>query len=91
MTAPRNIRLKLADETASRLSDLARTTGQSENFLAELAISQFLDVAQWQLDAIDEGIAAAAAGRTVEHAEVKAWVDSLATANPLPRPRSRRG
>ena len=91
MTAPRNIQLKLADETASRLSDLARTTGQSESFLAELAISQFLDVAQWQLDAIDEGIAAAAAGRTVEHAEVKAWVDSLATGNPLPRPRSRRG
>jgi predicted transcriptional regulator len=88
---PRNIQLKLADDTASRLADLARSTGQSETFLAELAINQFGEVAQWQLDAIDEGIAAAAAEQTVEHADVKAWIDSLATDRPLPRPRSKQG
>ncbi len=34
-----------------------------------------------------EGLADAAAGRTIPHEEVVAWVESLSTDNPLPRPR----
>lgn len=85
------MQIELQTETASRLSELAQSTGQSEAFLVELAVSQFVEVAQWQLDAIDEGIAAADAGRMVEGAQVRAWIDSLATGTPLPRPRSKQG
>ena len=86
MTAPRNVQVQLPEDTADRLSDLARSTGQSEVFLAELAISQFVHVAEWQIEAIREGIAAADAGEVVEHAEVMTWLKRLGTAHPLPRP-----
>ena len=43
-----------------------------------------------EADRIAEARADVAAGRLVDAAEVRAWVDSLRTANPLPVPYSRR-
>ena len=39
------------------------------------------------LAAVDEGVAAADAGRTIPLEDVEAWVRSLSTDTPLPRPR----
>ena len=44
----------------------------------------------WEADMIAEARADVAAGRLVDAAEVRAWVDSLRTANPLPVPSARR-
>jgi predicted transcriptional regulator len=40
----------------------------------------------WEADMIAEARDDVAAGRLVDAAEVRAWVDSLRTANPLPVP-----
>jgi predicted transcriptional regulator len=44
----------------------------------------------WEADMIAEARDDVAAGRLVDAAEVRAWVDSLRTANPLPVPAARR-
>jgi predicted transcriptional regulator len=44
----------------------------------------------WEADMIAEARDDVAAGRLVDAAEVRAWVDSLRTTNPLPVPSARR-
>lgn len=44
----------------------------------------------WEARRIAEARADMAAGRLVDSAEVKAWIDSIATGHELPVPRSRR-
>jgi predicted transcriptional regulator len=43
----------------------------------------------WEARMIAEAEAEAEAGLLIPSADVKAWIDSLATANPLPMPRPR--
>jgi predicted transcriptional regulator len=50
-------------------------------------VRDFVAVQQWQLAAIDEGIAAADAGRMVAHDDVVAWVRSWGAEDELPMPR----
>jgi RHH-type rel operon transcriptional repressor/antitoxin RelB len=85
----KQLEVQLPTETAGRLAELARSTGRSETFLAELAINRFVEAAEWEIQAIKEGIAAADRGEVVEHAEVMAWLESLGTDHPLPRPKPR--
>jgi len=47
----------------------------------------FVDVPEWQLAAIDEGIRAARAARVVAHEDVVAWVRSLGRPDELPMPK----
>jgi predicted transcriptional regulator len=49
-----------------------------------------LDRLAWEAKGIVEARADVAAGRRVDAAEVRAWVDSLRTDNPLPVPYSGR-
>lgn len=44
--------------------------------LAAEAIVQYLDAEEWQLGAIEAGIADLDAGRTVRHDQAKAWLES---------------
>jgi predicted transcriptional regulator len=50
---------------------------------------KLLAVQEWQLAAIEEGIAAAERGDLIPHKDVQAWVESLGSAHELPLPQAK--
>ena len=52
----------------------------------EQAAEALVDVQEWHLAAIDEGIKAADEGRVVAHEDVVSWVQSWGQADELPMP-----
>jgi predicted transcriptional regulator len=83
-TAPVSVRLEpaLNDEVTAIAAALER----SRSWVIEQAVRDFVAVQQWQLAAIDAGIAAADAGRVVAHDDVVAWVRSWGRPDELPTP-----
>jgi predicted transcriptional regulator len=70
----------------NRLAALAVALGRSQAWVIEQAVNEFLVQQEWQLSAIDEGIAAADAGRVVAHEDVVAWVQSWGQPDERPMP-----
>lgn len=62
---------------ASRLDKLAKTMHRSKSYLAAQAIEEFVDLQEWHVNAIEEGIAAVERGEAVSHdqavALLKTW------------------
>ncbi|MGD0184006.1 MAG: CopG family ribbon-helix-helix protein [Roseiarcus sp.] len=73
--------------TKKRLEGLAKNTGRSRSFLAAEAISEYLDVNEWQVAGIRAAIESADREGTVPHAEVEAWLSSLDSDAELPIPK----
>jgi RHH-type rel operon transcriptional repressor/antitoxin RelB len=69
-----------------RLERLAKSTGRSRSFLAAEAISEYLDVNEWQVARIRRSIASLDRGQSVPHEHVKAWVESWGDENKTPMP-----
>ena len=65
--------------TKKRLEKLAKSTGRSRSFLAADAISEYLDVNEWQVAGIKRAIASIDRGEGVPHEQVKQWVESWGT------------
>jgi RHH-type transcriptional regulator, rel operon repressor / antitoxin RelB len=63
------ISVRVPEELAARLDDLAKATDRSRSYLATLAIEEFVAVQEWQVEGIKEGIADAEEGRVVSHEE----------------------
>jgi RHH-type transcriptional regulator, rel operon repressor / antitoxin RelB len=61
--------VRMPEELAGRLTNLAKATDRSKSYLAALAIEEFIATQEWQVQAIKEGIADAEAGRVVGHDE----------------------
>lgn len=59
-----------------RLERLAKSTGRSRSFLAAEALSEYLDVNEWQVAGIRKAMASLDRGEGVPHDQVKALVDS---------------
>jgi RHH-type transcriptional regulator, rel operon repressor / antitoxin RelB len=59
-----------------RLEKLAKSTGRTRSFLAAEALSEYLDVNEWQVAGIRKAIASLDRGEGVPHDQVKAWIDS---------------
>jgi len=79
------------DETAKkRLQALAASTGRSSSYLAAEAIDNYLQLQEWQIAAIQDGIDSIEKHGTVPHREVMAWVESWGTESELPKPQPRR-
>jgi RHH-type transcriptional regulator, rel operon repressor / antitoxin RelB len=79
MTDP--VTLRLDAETRKRLDKLAKATERSRAALAAEAVKQFIELNEWQVAAIEEGVQEAQAGRFVDHARLKAkWEKKLAAA-----------
>ena len=79
MTDP--VTLRLDAETRKRLDKLAKATERSRAALAAEAVKQFIELNEWQVAAIEEGVRQAAAGRFLDHARLKAkWEKKLAAA-----------
>lgn len=71
-----------------RLDAVAERMHRSKSVLAAEAIAEFVSVAEWQIEAIEKGIAAADRGELVSHDKVKAWAASLGSNGRLPLPRA---
>lgn len=71
------ISIRVPEELAARLDNLSRATDRSKSYLATLAIEEFVAVQEWQVEAINEGIADAEEGRVASHeeavAELRKW------------------
>jgi RHH-type transcriptional regulator, rel operon repressor / antitoxin RelB len=69
--------VRMPERLAERLDNLAKATDRSKSYLAALAIEEFVAVQEWQVQAIQEGLAEAEAGKVVGHdkalKELKKW------------------
>ena len=63
------ISIRVTDRTSKRLERLSQATERSKSFLAAQAIEDFLDLQEWQVAAIQKGVAEAETGDVVTHEE----------------------
>jgi predicted transcriptional regulator len=89
MTDSPTLTVDLAPEVKQRLESVAQRVHRSESLLAAEAIEEFLAVQEWQLAAIEEGIAAAERGDLIPHEDVRAWVESWGSEHELSRPQAK--
>ena len=68
--------VRVEPQVKKRLEKLARSTGRSRSFLAAEALSEYLDVNEWQVAGVRQAIASLDGGEGVPHSEVKNWVAS---------------
>ena len=72
--------VRVTEELAGRLENLARALDRSKSYLAAQAIEEFVALQEWQVEAIQEGITAVEQGEVVDHAEavavLKKWGSS---------------
>ncbi len=69
--------IRMSESLAERLESLAKATDRSKSYLAAMAIEEFVAVQEWQVQAIQEGMAEAQSGKIVSHdkalKELKRW------------------
>jgi len=70
MSEPVTLRLDAA--TRKRLDRLAKATERSRAALAADAVRQYLDLNEWQIAAIQQGVRDANRGQLIDHAKLKA-------------------
>ena len=68
---------RIPGELAKRLEILAQEMHRSKSFLAAQAIEEFVDLQEWHVNAIKDGIAAVERGDVVSHEQaisvLKSW------------------
>ena len=75
------VTLRLEPGIRKRLDQLAKATDRSRAALAAEAVRQFVELNEWQIAAIQEGVRDADGGRFIDHARLKAkWEKKLALA-----------
>lgn len=79
MTEP--VTLRLDPDIRARLDRLAKATDRSRAALAAEAVRQFVELNEWQVAAIQEGVRDADDGHFIDHARLKSkWEKKLALA-----------
>lgn len=73
--------IRVESGVKKRLERLAKSTGRSRSYLAAEALSEYLDVNEWQVGGVKEAVASLERGEGVPHDNVKEWVDSWGTEN----------
>ena len=75
------VTLRLDPDVRKRLDKLAKATERSRASLAAEAVKQFVELNEWQIAAIGQGVREANAGQFIDHARLKAkWEKKLAAA-----------
>lgn len=71
-----------------RLEKLAKSTGRSRSFLAAEAISEYVDVNEWQIAGIKAAMQSVDRDGDIPHEQVKQWVRSWGgrKERPMPKP-----
>jgi predicted transcriptional regulator len=73
------VTVRLPIETAQRLTALAEATKRSKSYLSAEAIEEYLTLHEWQIQAIQQGIREADAGKLIPQETVMEWVESWGT------------
>ena len=89
MTDSTTLTVRLAPQVKRRLESVALRVRRSKSFLAAEAIEEFVAVQEWQIAAINEGIAAADHGDLIPHEQVRRWAASFGSNRKPPRPRAK--
>jgi predicted transcriptional regulator len=83
------VTIRLEPAVKEKLEHMARATARTKSFLIADAIQEYLAVNEWQVNAIEEGIKQADAGKLVPHDVIrKKWEAKLADS--MDRSRRRR-
>ncbi len=77
-----HVPVPLADQVDALAARLERPRG----WIVKQALAEFVALEERRHRLTLEALADVDAGRTVDHAEVEAWIDSLDTAKPFPMP-----
>lgn len=68
--------IRVEPEVKKRLEKLAKSTGRTRSFLAAEALSEYLDVNEWQVAGVRRAMASLDRGDGVPHQEAKDWINS---------------
>ncbi len=86
MAASATLTVRMSDDLKRRLDALASATKRSKSTLAAEAIAAYLDLNAWQIDAINQGLAAADRGELIAQQKIEDWVESWTGDNETPPP-----
>ena len=76
------ISVRVSSQIARRLKKLAAAIDRSSSYLAAEAIEEYLNLQEWQVKAIQEGIKAADRNDALDYKDVRAyWEKRLADQN----------
>lgn len=70
-TASALISVRVSKAIAERLENLAKTVDRSKSYLAAEAIEEYLDIHEWQVQAIQAGLQEIEQGKVVDFTKVK--------------------
>ena len=79
--------VRVDSKVKKRLEKLAGSTGRSRSYLAAEAITEYLDVNEWQVAGIKRAIASLDRGESIPHQQVKDWVESWGSENERQAPK----
>jgi predicted transcriptional regulator len=81
--------IRIDDKTKKRLDNLARATARTKSYIVANAIKDFLQVNEWQIQAIKKAVRKAdqPGAKFVDHEKVTKWLDSWGTENELEPPK----
>ncbi len=82
----RELTAQVPVELADKLDILAGRLDRSSEWAMEQALAAWVDLEEERHQMTLEALAEVDAGNTISHAEVVAWIESLATDSPLPPP-----
>lgn len=72
MTRTTSVNLRIQPATKERLERLAHAMRRPKSYLVEAAIEQYLELNEWQLKEIEQGLKEIEAGQVTPHTEVLA-------------------
>jgi RHH-type rel operon transcriptional repressor/antitoxin RelB len=75
------VSIRIDSVIKKRLEKLAKSTGRSRSFLAAEAISEYVDLNEWQVAGIQKAVASLDRGEGVPHKRVKEWLNSWNCSN----------
>ena len=81
--------VRLDDETKDRLERLAKEVGRAKTYLCAEAIKEYLDVNEWQIQAIKEAVKEANKpdAEWTDHEDIERWLCSWGTKKERKPPR----
>jgi RHH-type rel operon transcriptional repressor/antitoxin RelB len=80
---------RVPEDVKESLSELAESTDRPVAWHVNQALSTYVDLNKWQIEAIKEGLAQARAGKVIPIDQIERWVASWGTPGELPKPGSR--
>lgn len=82
MSASTLVTVRITPTIAERLAMLADSMDRSKSYIAAEAIEEYLDIHEWQIQAIKQGIEAVEQGKTFPFEEIKKhWEKKIENTN----------